>query len=135
MGTSAVHVREGRGDLVHGAERGHHDPGEDKHRDHRYEATPLSGFDRTADEASTAECLQVLMKILAVREEKLGAEHTATGESYHILGLLYRYMKNYYKAKEATETSLQVFKNAVGEDHPSTQLVKSSLAVFEELEL
>lgn len=75
----------------------------------------------------------MLLKILNVRESRLGSVHTATAESFHILGLLYRYMKNYQKAKENTEKSLSIFVAAVGGDHPSTQLVKKSLAIFDQL--
>jgi hypothetical protein len=45
----------------------------------------------TVDEAVTAECLQMLLKILNVREKRLGSVHTATAESYRIHYLLVLY--------------------------------------------
>jgi hypothetical protein len=80
-----------------------------------------------------AECLQMLQRILTVREQNLGQVHTATAESYHILGMLYRYLKNYQKAKDHTEKSLNIFVSAVGGDHPSTVMIKKSLATLEQL--
>ena len=85
----------------------------------------------STDEAVTAECAQMLLKIVTVREERLGKVHTSTAESHHILGLLYRYTKNYPKAKEYTEMALSLFMQTVGEDHPSTKVVKNSLVFFE----
>ena len=88
----------------------------------------------------------MLQRILTVRESRLGAIHTATAESYHILGiflklensknfpgLLHRYMKSYQRSKDYTEKALSIFVAAVGGEHPSTIVVKKSLATLDQI--
>ncbi|PRP89213.1 hypothetical protein PROFUN_01933 [Planoprotostelium fungivorum] len=86
------------------------------------------------DEAVTAESLQMLQRILKIREEHLGVIHTATAECHHILGLLYRYMRNYEKAREHTVKALELFTETAGLDHPSRQIVQQSLNYFDQFQ-
>ena len=87
------------------------------------------------DEASTAECMQMLMKILNFREEKLGIDHLASAESYFVLGLLHRYTKNYPKAREYATQASEIYIKLLGEDNPVVQIVKKMLHFLNNIEL
>jgi hypothetical protein len=89
----------------------------------------------SVDEAATAECLQMLLKIKEVREGQLGDIHRSTGESYHVLGLLHRYMRNYEYAQQYTEQALSIYAACDGDDAPSTLKVKESLQFFDMMKL
>lgn len=87
-----------------------------------------------AQETSEAQCeeaLQMLTKILSVREQVLGEFHIATGEAQYTLGLLQLLMdRDLDTALSCIDSAHQVYTTHLGSDHPSTKDVEDILSLL-----
>eukprot|EP00937_MAST-01D_sp_MAST-1D-sp2_P000511 g511.t1 len=78
-------------------------------------------------EAQLAEALDHLGKILAMRQKVLGERHIASGEALYTQGLLRLFMGEKGVAGDDIEMALSVYREHLGEEHPSTQDVADVL--------
>jgi len=83
-------------------------------------------------EAQLAEALDHLSKILAMRRKVLGERHIASGEALYTQGLLRLFMGEKGAASEDIELALQVYREHLGEEHPSTRDVADVLKQLQE---
>eukprot|EP00163_Fabomonas_tropica_P014654 TRINITY_DN2665_c0_g1_i2.p1 TRINITY_DN2665_c0_g1~~TRINITY_DN2665_c0_g1_i2.p1 ORF type:complete len:351 (+),score=74.08 TRINITY_DN2665_c0_g1_i2:139-1191(+) len=84
------------------------------------------------DEMKGAEAIEVLQKIINIREQHLGMQHTATGESHYILGLVLQRLGRTEKALERIQKAISVYEDTLGRDHQTTVSVRKELEELEQ---
>ena len=84
-------------------------------------------------EAQLAEALDHLSKILTMRRKVLGERHIASGEALYTQGLLRLFMGEKGAARDDIELALQVYREHLGDEHPSTRDVSDVLKQLEEV--
>eukprot|EP00002_Diphylleia_rotans_P004647 TRINITY_DN1352_c0_g1_i2.p1 TRINITY_DN1352_c0_g1~~TRINITY_DN1352_c0_g1_i2.p1 ORF type:complete len:265 (-),score=62.91 TRINITY_DN1352_c0_g1_i2:275-1069(-) len=82
------------------------------------------------DEVQATEALQMLFTIRRLRQQALGENHPAVGESYYVLSLLFHYLGDIDKSKENAELSLGILESELGHDHASVQEVRGFMERF-----
>ncbi len=83
------------------------------------------------DELKGTEAEEMMSKIIAIREQHLGANHTATGEAHYILALVLTRLGKLEKALERMQRSLSVYEDTLGGDHATTVAVRTALSELE----
>lgn len=81
-------------------------------------------YDSQGDYQKAEEYYQ---KVLEIRLNILGENHTETAISYNNLGNSYHSLGDYQKAKEYYQKALQIRLNILGENHPDTAISYSNL--------
>ena len=71
-------------------------------------------------EPQVMEGVQVISKIVVLREEALGIDHVATGEACFVLGLLYNHAKEPGKARGLIGKASKIYQQELGVNHPTT---------------
>ena len=71
-------------------------------------------------EAQLAEATEMLREILKTRESYLGENHIATGEARYTIGLLYLFCGETDTAQRQISSAANIYKEHLGDDHPST---------------
>jgi tetratricopeptide (TPR) repeat protein len=71
-------------------------------------------------ESQIMEGVQVISKIVVLREEALGIDHVATGEACFVLGLLYNHAKEPGKARGLIGKASKIYQQELGVSHPTT---------------
>jgi tetratricopeptide (TPR) repeat protein len=71
-------------------------------------------------ESQIMEGVQVISKIVVLREEALGIDHVATGEACFVLGLLYHHAKEPGKARGLIGKASKIYQQELGVSHPTT---------------
>jgi tetratricopeptide (TPR) repeat protein len=71
-------------------------------------------------ESQVMEGVQVISKIVVLREEALGIDHVATGEACFVLGLLYNHSKEPAKARGLIGKACKIYQQELGANHPTT---------------
>ncbi|GMH87027.1 hypothetical protein TrVE_jg13489 [Triparma verrucosa] len=79
----------------------------------------------TFSEAQLREGIEMLEKIMQTRVKLLGDAHIATGEVKYTVGLLYLFLGERDKANSYVQAAASVYKDKLGEKHPSTLDVAS----------
>jgi tetratricopeptide (TPR) repeat protein len=74
----------------------------------------------TLSESQIMEGVQVISKIVVLREEALGIDHVATGEACFVLGLLYNHAKEPGKARGLIGKASKIYQQELGASHPTT---------------
>lgn len=85
------------------------------------------------DELKGTEAAEMLDKIFVIREQHLGASHTATAEASYILALVLARLGKVEKALEKMQRALAVYEDTLGADHATTNSVRLSLARLEKI--
>jgi tetratricopeptide (TPR) repeat protein len=70
-------------------------------------------------ESQVMEGIQVISKIVVLREEALGIDHVATGEACFVLGLLYSHAKEPGKARGLIGKASKIYQQELGPTHPT----------------
>jgi len=71
-------------------------------------------------ESQVMEGVQVISKIVVLREEALGIDHVATGEACFVLGLLYNHANEPGKARGLIGKASKIYQQELGSSHPTT---------------
>jgi tetratricopeptide (TPR) repeat protein len=71
-------------------------------------------------ESQVMEGVQVISKIVVLREEALGIDHVATGEACFVLGLLYNHANEPGKARGLIGKASKIYQQELGSIHPTT---------------
>ncbi|CAM9293672.1 unnamed protein product [Chrysoparadoxa australica] len=82
-------------------------------------------------EAQLSEGQDMLSNILKTRINLLGETHIASGEAKYTVALLHVFLGDQEVAKEQLESAFEIYKQQLGEEHPSTMDVASVLARVE----
>ena len=72
------------------------------------------------DKAQYAQCEELLLKALNIREKILGKEHLETATIYNALGIIYGKKGEYDKAELYYNKALKINEDVLGKEHPST---------------
>jgi hypothetical protein len=63
-----------------------------------------------------------------MRQRLLGDEHPNVATSLNNLALLYAHQEHFEKAVPLLEQAVQILRQLLGEEHPSTQILHQTLA-------
>jgi len=63
---------------------------------------------------------QVYLRLVSLREKKLGKKHLDTATTYNDIGLTYHYLGYYTKALDYYLKALDIWENVLGKEHPDT---------------
>ncbi|MDR2870667.1 MAG: tetratricopeptide repeat protein, partial [Deferribacteraceae bacterium] len=75
------------------------------------------------------EALEILSRVLLIREKLLGAEHLDTADSYNDVACIYSDQGDYAKALEYHQKSLKIRESVLGIEHPNTALSYNSIGL------
>ena len=86
-----------------------------------------AGAQEPLGESQLMDGLQTLTKIVALREESLGAEHITTGEALYTVSLFYVYAKDNQRALQLMEKAYNIYYWELGPDSVRTMEVAASI--------
>jgi tetratricopeptide (TPR) repeat protein len=78
-------------------------------------------------ESQLMDGLQTLTKIVALREESMGADHITTGEALYTVSLVYVYAKDNQRAIQLMEKAYNIYYWELGPDSKRTQELAESI--------
>ena len=82
------------------------------------------------DRGRYGEAEPVFMRVLEIREQRLGKEHLETGNILHHLAILYQEQGKYAEAEELYQRALAICEQELGERHPETAISLVAIAQF-----
>src|SRR5262245_26558214 len=77
-----------------------------------------------------SEAIQIVQRVLDIREKALGRDHPAVAQSLNDLGELYRSQGRYADAEPLYQRSLDIREKALGRDHPEVVRSLNNLALL-----